>query len=516
MPPNPDEFETLSSESSGDKRLTTAAQVRVPTATLVYHSDLTRVGERLLLLQPARGEWVEISRTEGRFSGPGAAPRPLDDPFLSRSPVRLRQRPRGALEVSVEDKHRAKLDGEPFAGAQLIASERLQAGVTLEFSKRVVLFLHETMSAPPTPTFGLVGQSEGMQRVRAAIANVADLEVPVLLRGETGVGKDRVARALHEASGSDGPFVAVNMANVHPNTSASELFGHVRGAFTGAEQARSGLFRQAEGGTLFLDEVGELHSDVQGMLLRALETSTVRPLGSAKEHETNVRVVSATDSDLGARVEEHTFRGALLHRLESYRIDVPPLRDRREDIPRLAVAFLTEELDRIGQPERISTAPKAKPWLHRDTMLQLMAHSWPGNVRQLRNVIRQLTISSRGSDVAVIDERVRTVLLQAEPARPTAPAVEERPPEDATLIAALARHRWVIAKAARELGLSRTSLYRRVESSADLRTGPQLTREELLEAKLATGGNLDRMSEHLRVSRRAVGLRLAELGIEPS
>jgi two-component system nitrogen regulation response regulator GlnG len=230
----------------------------------------------------------------------------------------------------------------------------------------------------------LVSQSPAMRRIFALLDRVARSEATVLLEGETGVGKDVLARTLHAQSARKGaPFIVFDCAAVSPNLIAGELFGHKKGAFTGAERDRAGVFEAARGGTVFLDEIGELALDLQPSLLRVLESRTVKRVGDNQHREIDVRVIAATNRDLRDEVAARRFREDLFFRLAIVRVQVPALRDRPEDVPLLVKRFLTEfgrSADEIGPGE----------------MARLLAHRWPGNVRELRNKIEQSAALSTG------------------------------------------------------------------------------------------------------------------------
>ena len=232
----------------------------------------------------------------------------------------------------------------------------------------------------------LVGDTSSIQAVRALIKRIAPTPANVLIEGETGTGKELVARLLHEQSGRKGPFIPVNCSAIAPDLLESELFGHTRGAFTSADRMREGLFVAAGGGTLFLDEINEMRLDMEVKLLRTLEENTIRPVGSDREVSVDCRIVASTQADLGELVEQQRFREDLYYRLNVIRIAVPPLRDRREDVPLLAAHFVDNLSAEMG------LAPVDLELLQLDA---LRAHDWPGNVRELRNVVEQILLLGR-------------------------------------------------------------------------------------------------------------------------
>ena len=237
----------------------------------------------------------------------------------------------------------------------------------------------------------IVQRSPAMQAAIRTIKQVAMTDVPLLLRGETGAGKELIARTIHERSKRrDGPFVAVNCGGFTEELFSSELFGHVRGAFTGAHADRPGRFALAEKGTLFLDEIGEVPLKNQVELLRALEAREYHPLGDTKAHRADVRIIAATNRDLRAGVEQGIFREDLYYRLDVVPIDIPPLRQRQEDIPLLVEMFL-EEFCRAHEQTRKKASPKA--------MEHLINYAWPGNVRELRNLLQRLVVTCPGKTI---------------------------------------------------------------------------------------------------------------------
>src|SRR6185312_13597431 len=370
----------------------------IPTLTLLFHPQAPRVGARAYLGQIVRGQEARLSRLEPDFEQPGSQA-PLNDPYLSRQPIRFLSVP-GGIEIRLDESHtRITLNGEPVDGGRVISLAQMREGAVLEMAGRVVLLLH-LFVAPRLPVrepHGLVGESSAIAQVRAEIHRVADLAVPVLIRGATGTGKELVAQAIHAASRrSRGPFVSVNLGAIPPSLAASELFGAARGAFTGAVQAQDGYFRKAQGGTLFLDEIGETPQEVQASLLRVLEVGEIQPVGAQSALRVDVRVLAATDADLEQRAQAGTFREPLLHRLAGYSIRLPPLRERRDDIGRLLIHFLRQELAATGELEILDRDSSPLLWMKPALVARLARYDWPGNVRQLRNAVRQLVIGSRG------------------------------------------------------------------------------------------------------------------------
>src|SRR5436305_2411346 len=242
----------------------------------------------------------------------------------------------------------------------------------------------------------LIGSSEAMRRVHAMIEKVAETDATVLVRGESGTGKELVAREIHERSSSrrSGAFVAVNCAALPSELIESELFGHEKGAFTGAAARRRGKFEQADGGTLFLDEIGDMSANVQAKLLRALEERRIERLGGSESIPVDVRIVSATHRPLEQEIEKGSFRADLFYRLQVVTVEIAPLRDRREDIPVLAETFARQAAERYGLPPRI-IAPSA--------LRRLVEYNWPGNVRELRNAVERALILAEGDEVTARD-----------------------------------------------------------------------------------------------------------------
>jgi two-component system response regulator HydG len=302
----------------------------------------------------------------------------------------------------------------------------------------------------------LLGESEAMRQLRGLIERLAGAASPVLILGETGTGKELVARAIH-ADGPRGekPFVAVNCAALPAELLESELFGHARGAFTGASQARRGLFVEAEGGTLFLDEVGDLPLPLQGKLLRVLQSGEVRAVGSETNRTVDVRVIAATHKELAALVEKGLFREDLYFRLDVLRVLVPPLHARAEDIPALVEHFLRRSLEGAPRSALAGFEPEALDFLTH--------HAWPGNIRQLQNLVERLVVTAQ-TPLA----RLSDVQQALGPAREQDPivALAHKPLtlealEDRYIAAILQKVGGNKQKAAEILGVDPSTLYRR-------------------------------------------------------
>ena len=309
--------------------------------------------------------------------------------------------------------------------------------------------------------YAMVGQSAPMAEVQALIAKVGPTNARVLITGENGTGKELVARALHLASPRrDRAFVEVNCAAIPSELIESELFGHMKGSFTGAFADRAGKFEQADGGTLFLDEVGDMSLSAQAKLLRVLQEGVVTRIGGSKSIEVDVRVLAATNKDLGLEIAEGRFREDLLYRLNVVEIHVPPLRERPEDIPLLVSHFA--ELLAMG-------SGVSRKQFAEDAIRRLQHRPWPGNVRELRNAVERALILSPGKVVAAAD--IDALLSRADAGAPGATGSPEPPTfesfkQDAErnfLVQKLREHDWNVSETARALKMPRSNLYKKIE-----------------------------------------------------
>jgi DNA-binding NtrC family response regulator len=365
-------------------------------------------------------------------------------------------------------------------GAFDYLAKPLDARRTLETARRVWARLHQTRAlraahgAEPEGDDalpGVVGHSEPMREMARHVRRVLNSDVTVCLLGESGVGKEVVARSVHDLGRRrSGPFVAVNCAAIPASLQESELFGHERGAFTGATATHKGRFEQAQNGTLFLDELGEMSAATQAALLRTLQERSVRRVGGTADIPVNARIVCATHRDLESEVEAGRFRKDLYFRLVVYPVETPPLRARRDDLPSLVGHFLRKHRADVGR-EVTRLSPDA---------LDVMArYEWPGNVRELQNVVHRAMLSCDGDTIA-LEHLPATLRRCALPSLPEAPPLPPAPAVGEALVAvpeplltlhelehraierALDSAQGSVGKAAKLLGIGRTTLYRRL------------------------------------------------------
>jgi DNA-binding NtrC family response regulator len=305
----------------------------------------------------------------------------------------------------------------------------------------------------------LLGSDPELLRILQLIGRVAGTDASVLITGESGTGKELVADAIHRNSRrAHRPFVKVNLGGIPTTLFESEMFGHVRGAFTDARADRKGRFEVARGGTIFLDEIGDIDSTAQVKLLRVLQDRTYEVLGSSIRREVDVRVISATNRSLPEMVNRGEFREDLLYRINLISIHMPPLRERRDDIPRLATRFLHTLAQMYGR-EPLSIANDAQRWLQ--------TQSWPGNIRQLRQWIERAVLVSRRRELNIDDFRTSAEMEAREPPRgdalPPVGSMTMEEIERGMIEKSLKHHGRNLTKVAESLGLSRAALYRRLE-----------------------------------------------------
>jgi DNA-binding NtrC family response regulator len=344
---------------------------------------------------------------------------------------------------------------KPWQNEKLLAT--LASAVKLSRSqvkvKQLEVRQEQLIQALDHPFEEMIGRSPAMAAVYQTIDKVAKTDASVLILGENGTGKELVARALHRKSNRGrGPFIGIDMGAVPETLFESELFGHAKGAFTDARSDRAGKFEAADGGTLFLDEIGNLSLPMQAKLLRALDTRQAARLGSNRPSTFDVRLICATNRPIHQAAADGTFRQDFLYRINTVEIRLPPLRDRREDIPHLARFFIGQVARRYNRPT---------PRIEAEAMDKLLRHPWPGNVRELKHTIERTLILNDAPVFTAAD----FVLSATEPVE-TETGEEHlnlADTEKRLLIRALDKHHGNVSRAARELGLTRTALYRRME-----------------------------------------------------
>lgn len=369
-----------------------------------------------------------------------------DDGLVSREHASFRSVP-DCDEVTLEDlksRNGVHVNGARVERATLVDGDVVRMGSTL------FVLRFEDPKQLDVPSDLLVGVSPPLRRARVSIKRVGPSDATLLILGETGTGKEVVARAVHASSRRRGPFIAVNCAAITETLAESQLFGHIVGSFTGAHRDHEGYFRAARGGTVLLDEIGEMPASLQPKLLRALEAREVVPVGAVAPQPFDARIIAATNVDLEDAVRNKSFRGDLYARLSQLRLEIPPLRSRREDILALAATKL----------------PKGSPPLAPDLVEALLLHDWPFNVRELFGVITELLVWGASADVlelsAVRDRLAGAVVADSTHAVAGESNVDrERGTMTAEELAGLLdKHEGNVTAVAREVGRSRTQVYR--------------------------------------------------------
>jgi len=412
-----------------------------PSLLVVHHRQAAYIGLR----KPLK-DGFELPLGRGSRALPGV----FDSTKLSRQHARLSAHPQGFSLVD-----------EGSRNGTFVGGRRLEAGARQVLTKGDVVRLGDVFVtvcdlplARPRAVEGFSGVSAQSDDVRASVAQVAGTDIPVVLIGETGVGKEVVATAIHHASGRTGALVDVNCAAVDDQLVASDLFGHHRGAFTGAERARDGLIRKAAAGTLFLDELTDATPRLQSALLKVVDTGVFRPMGADTPQNADVRWLTAVQPRIHEALEAGTFRPDLWARLARWTIAIPPLRERRMDVPAIARALVTR---------LIGTDVGLSPVL----VERLMGYDWPLNVRELEAVLQQATVTQAGAEVLELD-RSLDERLGCKNAGSRSPGTTDawasrtvkKRPDAGALRALLDRHNGSVRAAAAELSVDRKTLYR--------------------------------------------------------
>ena len=478
--------------------------------TILWHPDPARIGEQFIG-PPGEGT-VEVSRYAPLFFRPGQDGIAIGHRAIARAPLHLRRTADDGVEITAPDSRMAvEVNGDLLSSALTFDCDEVARGIVLGLGGHVLLCLHWMTSFPRTNDVpGLLGVSSGAIATRELIRQVAATDLPVLLLGETGTGKDVAARAIHAASKRRTlPLVAVNMATLNESLAAADLFGAAKGAYTGAQAARQGLFAEADGGTLFLDELGDTPASVQPMLLRVLETGRYRPLGANQEALTSARMIAATDQDLDAK----GFNQPLLRRMESFVIRVPALRERREDIGVLLLHTLNACVD---GPEELAAFPAA-------LVSEMCNYDWPGNIRQLANVTRRAVMAQRAGQGLGLAQFVREPFVSRSviAGKHEAPAQIDTPVrrslasiDNDDVMQAMEDNGWQISGAAQQLGISRPSLYKLIEAHAGIRPAAAIPATEIEVALSTSGNDVAACASALKTPCEALRRHLRVLGLD--
>jgi transcriptional regulator with GAF, ATPase, and Fis domain len=425
------------------------------------HPKLLRRKVRLEVIQgPDAGKHDTYGAEEINIGSLTSNDLVLSDTAVSRYHLRIAAGARG-FEIKDLDSTNGT-----FIGAMRVGEVTVSQVVDLRLGDSVIRLtpLTDEVEVPlhDSDRFGaMVGRSPQMRAIFAQLRNIAGSEATVLIEGETGTGKELLAEEIHgNSTRKKKPFVVADCGAIPEHLMESELFGHVKGAFTSASSDRTGAFELADGGTLFLDEVGELSAAAQPKLLRALENRQIKPVGSSRYKAVSVRIVAATNRDLRLAVNEGTFRPDLFYRLSVVRLRLPPLRERPEDIEPMATQFMAEFWKR-------TPSPSPPPPLSAETVQQLLQHRWPGNIRELRNFMERVVVLARSGSDAMSE-------LEPDPIEPVQEGAEvelDLPYKDAKMrwvdqfemtyvSELLRRNRGNVAAAARKAGVDRTYLFR--------------------------------------------------------
>ena len=489
--------------------------------TIIFHPDTSRIGETAVLPSLSAGEapWILGRRSPAFQRGGELVTGSLDEPHVSRQALALATDGEGVLLRRLPASSRCRVAGRELEGEIALTEAQLHQGVPLLLGHAVVLLLRFTQqgrpdTAPPVRDHGMCGSSRYMAHLREHIEQVAASDLDVLIRGETGTGKELVAAAIHRASArASGPMVSVNMTAIPQGLAAASLFGSARGAFTGAHKASEGYFTQAEGGSLFLDEIGDTPPELQPQLLRALQQREIQLVGGPVRRA-DVRIISATDADIEA--EGCGFRAALKHRLGGCEICLAPLRDHPEDIGELTLHFLRRYREETGAglelPTQRSGGRELAAW--GDLFYRFLCYRWPGNVRQLGNFVGQVVVAStRGLAVPdSVDSALRKTAAYGHRPAADLQGIGERRRihqiDDEELDRVLEASAFEVARTARRLGVSRQAVYRRIEASPRHRLAEQVPLAELQRTMAARRGDVVATARDLRVSVSGLRARL--------
>ncbi|WP_256078626.1 sigma 54-interacting transcriptional regulator [Massilia sp. YIM B04103] len=456
--------------------------------TIVWHPDVTRIGDQFV--SGAHSDALELNRYSPLFCKPDGDGLALGHGGISREPMRIVRDAQDGVTLHLPATRMVvELNGVIAQDRTRLDAAQIGAGQLLGLGRAVLLCVHWMSLLPKANQIaGMVGVGSAAIAIRDQLRMVAPTDMPVLMLGETGTGKEIAARAIHALSKRcDAKLVTVNMAALTESLAAADLFGAVKGAYTGAQTERKGLFAEADDATLFLDEIGNAPATVQPMLLRVLDGGDYRPLGAAQDRRSTARLIAATDQEL----DSAAFNQALLQRLEGFVIQLPPLRQRREDFGVLLVHLMGREM-----AARLSYA----------LVLQLACYDWPGNIRQLVRALQRAKLTLDVGAEPLFDQLLRLPRQQGSDAPPPAPPVAPAPPVrrkpselgEQDILQAMAQHGWTIQSAAAALDISRPTLYKLLERHSAIRRPEQIAPDEIKRALADSRGDVARCAALLQ------------------
>jgi len=461
--------------------------------TIVWHPDLGRVGEQFV--GSIDSGVVELSRFAPLFRRPGLDGLALGHGGISRDPVRIVRDNTDAIAIHPSAGRMVlELNGNEIRQTCYLSAQQIDAGQILGLGRTILVCLHWIRCLPKNNSAdGFLGVGSAAILARDQIHQVATTDLPVLILGETGTGKEIAARAIHALSKRKAKrLVTVNMATLNESLAVADLFGSVKGAYTGAQSARKGLFTESESSTLFLDEIGNTPYSVQPMLLRVIEGGDYRPLGAQQDLHSTARLIAATDQALGSTI----FNQALLRRLESYVIHLPPLRARREDIGVLITHILNRDALVHGSSIDLPVPLVA----------QFARYDWPGNIRQLAHALQRAMLALRSGEVPHFDNLIKVPQessgqITATNGLPAGAAQHKKKPADLSeqdVLCAMENNHWFIQAAAQELGISRPSMYKLLRAHTQIRPIEKISEEEIKQTMKLCGGLVENCAAHLK------------------
>lgn len=490
--------------------------------TIAWHPDTSRIGQQFIGLGDTG--LIEISRFIPNFRAPNGEALPIGHSGVSRDPLRLiRDLSDGITICPPNSRMIVEVNGEVITNPTFLSATQIEAGVILTLGRAVFICLHWMRCLPKdNPVEGFIGVGSHAIHTRELIRLASGNDHVVLLLGETGTGKEVAAKGIHRLSKrASHKMVSVNMAALNESLAAADLFGATRGAYTGAQSSREGFFSEAQNSTLFLDEIGNTPAVVQPMLLRVLESGEFRPLGAARDAKSSARLITATDQDL----YDETFNQALLRRLESFIIRIPPLRSRREDIGLLILNFLRTQTVQDLKPEQLPAS----------FISDALNYEWPGNIRQLHHVLTRALLTLQMGEQPKLNDfverpkitvtesaqlrQIRTTVkdFDATVSRPARQSpVDRKKLKDLTeqdVIDAMEEHGWTIQYAAEHLGISRPSMYKLIENNGQIRRVEQIPSEEIRHEFQAVNQDIEACASRLKTPSEALRRHLKGLGL---